>query len=73
MPGHGRTHFTKLTVPVLINQFDKGKPDETNKNALELTSKINSIDTKVTNIDLYLTVHLFVMYSIYMPLILCNI
>jgi hypothetical protein len=67
---HSPTSFTKFPVSSFINHFDKEKADETNKNVQELVSKINSINTKVNNMDAYLFIHLIMMHSIYMPLIL---
>jgi peptidoglycan hydrolase CwlO-like protein len=77
---HSPTSFTKFPVSSFINHIDKEKVDETNKNVLDLVSKvdiidnkINSINTKVKNTDTYLFIHLVIMHSIYMPIILYNI
>ena len=70
---HHHSTFTKFPVSSFINHFDKEKADETNKNVLNLVSKVDIIDTKVKNTDTYLFIHLVIMHSIYMPIILYNI
>lgn len=70
---HHHTNFTKFPISSFINHFDKEKADETNKNVQDLVSKINSINTKVNNMDAYLFIHFIIMHSIYMPFILYNI
>lgn len=70
---HSPTSFTKYPVSSFSNHIDKEKVDETNKNVLDLLSKVDNINTRVKNTDAYLFIHLIIMHSIYMPIILYNI
>ena len=70
---HHHTPFTKFPVSSFINHIDKEKVDETNKNVLDLISKVDDINIKVKNTDSYLFIHLIIMHSIYIPIILYNI